>query len=69
MKSRAISTVAAAAAVILAATVSSASDQFKITAPQGWEKQSSDNAGIIAYWVEPHPDGFRQNLKISQCRN
>ena len=56
--------IAAALAVAILASAASAADQFKITPPPGWVKKASDSGAVLAYWVEPNPDGFRQNLNL-----
>jgi len=56
--------IAIAATLVMVVSAASAADQFKITPPPGWVKKASDSGAVLAYWVEPNPSGFRQNLNL-----
>src|SRR5690348_5208577 len=56
--------IAAVVAAVGFVSAASAADQFRLSPPPGWVKQSSKSGAVLGYWLEPNPSGFRQNLNL-----
>ena len=54
---------ACAAAAIASAVPVVAQDQFAVTPPAGWV-QTNSPTGVLGLWVNPNPNGFRQNINL-----